>query len=97
MTGVETLILKGTRLTEKIWSACKAVELRSKKPRTLTLAFDAYIVLLEYSSVVGDTDTTPYYSLESLLTYDELLFETGNYQLSVHVDFFAEPDSVTVG
>ncbi len=96
MPHTEEVLLKGTRLTERIRSLCAEVDDGARRPARLELSFDQFCMLLEYTSLMGEFKAAGGHSLEELMCSEELVFESGDYKLSVGVDFFAPPKTVHV-
>ena len=95
MSQAETYLLKGTQLYERICALSASIE--AEQPQTkLILSFDLYCLLLEYTSLVGRLNSGDAATVNELLTYDELMFDTGNYHLLVSVDFFASQDTILI-
>lgn len=95
MSQAETYLLKGTQLYERICALSASLE--AKQPQTkLILSFDLYCLLLEYTSLVGRLNSGDAATVNELLAYDELMFDTGNDHLLVSVDFFASQDTILI-
>ncbi len=95
MSHAETYLLKGTQLYERICGLSASLE--STEPQTkLVLSFDLYCLLLEYTSLVGRLNAGDAATVDELLTYDELMFDTGSYHLLVSIDFFSPSDTIII-
>jgi hypothetical protein len=53
--------------------------------------------MMEYSALLARFDSSAEgESLEELLEYDDLVFDTGHYNLDVSIDFFAPPNTISI-
>jgi hypothetical protein len=96
MSNSEAVILKGSQLHERVCTLSSFMESVITKQETLILSFDLYCVLLEYSVLLGKFDVIEKLTVEQLIMYDQLIFDTGANKLVVHVDFFAPLNSITI-
>ncbi len=96
MSHAETYLLKGTQLYERICDLSSRIESEIQDQTKLILSFDLYCLLLEYTSLVGRLNSGDATTVDDLLTYDELMFDTGDYHLLISIDFFAPPDTVVI-
>ena len=96
MSESEGIILKGSQLHERICAVSTFMDSVSNKQEELILSFDLYCVLLEYSVLLGKFDVMEKLTVEQLLGFQQLIFDTGQQKLTVEVDFFAQPNSVTI-
>ena len=96
MSNSETVILKGSQLHERICALSAFMDSVVNRQETLVLSFDLYCVLLEYSVLLGKFDVLEKLTVEQLIDYDQLVFDTGSHKLVVHVDFFSPQNSVTI-
>lgn len=95
MSQTETYLLKGTQLYERICTLSASLEPKELQTK-LVISFDLYCLLLEYTSLVGRLSAGDAATVDELLTYDELMFDTGNYHLLVSIDFFAPSDTIMI-
>lgn len=96
MSDSEAVILKGSQLHERICALSTFMDSVVNRQEQLILSFDLYCVLLEYSVLLGKFDVMEKLSVEQLIAYEQLIFDTGQQKLNVQVDFFAPPNSVTI-
>lgn len=96
MSQAETYLIKGTQLYERICAQSSATEAITPQPRCLTLSFDLFCILIEYTALVDRLHFGKGPTVEELLCSDELLFDTGEHQLTIKVDFFASPDTMVI-
>ncbi|MDH3251265.1 MAG: hypothetical protein OEM41_00660 [Ignavibacteria bacterium] len=96
MSNSEAVILKGSQLHERVCTLSSFMESVITNQETLVLSFDLYCVLLEYSVLLGKFDVIEKLSVEQLIMYDQLVFDTGSHKLIVNVDFFAPQNSITI-
>ncbi len=96
LSDSEAVILKGSQLHERICALSTFMDSVVNRQDNLVLSFDLYCVLLEYSVLLGKFDVTEKLSVDQLIDYDQLIFDTGGQKLLVIVDFFAPQNSVTI-
>ncbi|HEX9656902.1 MAG TPA: hypothetical protein VGB89_08335 [Bacteroidota bacterium] len=96
LSDSEAVILKGSQLHERICALSTFMDSVVNRQDNLVLSFDLYCVLLEYSVLLGKFDVTEKLSVDQLIEYDQLIFDTGAQKLLVIVDFFAPQNSVTI-
>jgi hypothetical protein len=96
MTTAENVLLRGTSLHDRVVSISSALDAQLAPQTTLWLSFDLYCVLLEYTALVGQINFAEGQSVEELLSYDELVFDTGVHKLTVAVDFFGPADTLQI-
>jgi hypothetical protein len=96
MSNSEAVILKGSQLHERVCTLSSFMESVITRQETLILSFDLYCVLLEYSVLLGKFDVIEKLTVEQLIMYDQLIFDTGENKLVVQVDFFAPQNSITI-
>jgi len=96
LSDSEAVILKGSQLHERICALSTFMDSVVTRQENLVLSFDLYCVLLEYSVLLGKFDVTEKLSVDQLIDYDQLIFDTGAQKLLVIVDFFAPQNSVTI-
>jgi hypothetical protein len=96
MSQAESYLMKGAELYERIYAQSAAAVDNVPPPTRLTLSFDLFCLLVEYTSLVHRLNIGEGPAVEELLCSDALYFETRERQLSVGVDFFASPDTIVV-
>jgi hypothetical protein len=96
MSESEAVILKGSQLHERICSLSTFMDSVVDRQETVVLSFDLYCLLLEYSVLLGKFDVMEKLTLEQLLSYEQLVFDTGGVKLRVKVDFLAPVNSVSI-
>ena len=96
LSDSEAVILKGSQLHERICALSTFMDSVVNRQDNLVLSFDLYCILLEYSVLLGKFDVTEKLSVDQLIDYDQLIFDTGAQKLLVIVDFFAPLNSVTI-
>ncbi len=96
MTTAEQVLNRGNQLHERVASISGSLDAQLAPQTKLILSFDLYCVLLEYTALVGQLNLAQGQSVEELLSYDDLIFDTGLHKLVVTVDFFSPFDSVQI-
>lgn len=96
MSESEAVILKGSQLHERICSLSTFMDSVVENQETVVLSFDLYCLLLEYSVLLGKFDVMEKLSLDQLVGFEHLVFDTGTQKLRVKVDFFAPSNSVSI-
>lgn len=96
MSQAETYLIKGSQLYERICTQSSTTKATAPQPRCLTLSFDLFCILIEYTALVDRLNSGKGPTVEELLCSGELLFDTGEHQLMVRVDFFASPDTMVI-
>jgi len=96
MTTGENVLVRGNSLHERVASISSALDAQLAPQEKLLLSFDLYCVLLEYTALVGKLNLSEGQTVEELLSYDELVFDTGLHKLVVSVDFFSPADSLQI-
>jgi len=96
MTTAENVLLRGNNLHERVASMSSTLDAQLAPQNKLFLSFDLYCVLLEYTALVSQLNLSQGQSVEELLSYDELVFDTGLHKLTVSVDFFSPADSLQI-
>jgi hypothetical protein len=96
MSETEQLLLKGTQLHERICALSSYMEMESRQQTKLLISFDLYCVMMEYSALLARFDSTGGETLEDLLDYEDLVFDTGHTSLNVSIDFFASPNTISI-
>jgi hypothetical protein len=96
MTTAESVLVRGNNLHERVDSISSTFDAQLAPQSRLLLSFDLYCVLLEYTALVGQLNLSRGQSIEELLSYDELIFDTGLHKLTVSVDFFGPADSLQI-
>lgn len=91
------ILARGLDLCAQISHMSMQAERLLQPQQSLTVSFDVYCDLLEYSlylqSYSGETAPT----LEDYLRADDLLFETNGRKLTIRVDFFLPSNSIIIG
>ena len=96
MTTAESVLIRGNSLHERVASISSALDAQLAPQARLLLSFDLYCVLLEYTALVGQLNLAKGQTVRELLSYDDLVFDTGLHKLVVTVDFFSPSDSLQI-
>jgi hypothetical protein len=96
MKTAEYVLVRGNNLNERVISLSESLDTQLAPQSRLVLSFDLYCVLLEYTVLVGQLNLTDGQTVEELLGYDDLIFDTGLHKLIVSVDFFSPTNSVQI-
>ena len=94
--GDEALLTKALELCTYINTISSSMDGPQKGTRRLVLSFDLYCLLLEYTVYLKGVSESNPNTMEELILCDDLLFETPQRQLEVHVDFFLPANTVTI-
>jgi len=96
MSETERFLVKGAQLHERICALSSYMELEARRQEKLRISFDLYCIMMEYSALLARFDSSEGESLEELLEYEDLVFDTGHYNLAVSIDFFAPPNTISI-
>jgi hypothetical protein len=96
MSGSETVIVRGSQLHERICALSSFMDSVVSRQERLLMSFDLYCILLEYSALLGKFDVAEKLTVDQLIGYDQLIFDTGGQKLVVEVDFFAPQNSLMI-
>ena len=96
MTTVESVLVRGNQLHERVAALSNSLDSQLAPQDKLVLSFDLYCLLLEYTSLMGQLSLENGQTVPELLTYDDLIFDTGVHKLAVSVDFFGPSNSVQI-
>ncbi len=96
MPGDEALLTKALELCTYINTISTSINESGKNLPKLILSFDLYCLLLEYTAYLKGVSESSQSTIEDLILCDDLLFETPQRQLEVHVDFFLPVNTVTI-
>jgi hypothetical protein len=96
MKTAEYVLTRGNHLNERVIALSHSLDTQLAPQSKLVLSFDLYCVLLEYTVLVGQLNLADGQTVEELLSYDDLLFDTGLHKLIVSVDFFSPANSVQI-
>jgi len=96
MSNSEAVIVKGSQLHERICTLSSFMDSVVARQERLLISFDLYCILLEYSVLLGKFDVAEKLTVDQLIAYDQLIFDTGTQKLRVEVDFFAPQSSVMI-
>ena len=88
---------RGEELCIFINSLSVLVEAQQKPQAKLTVSFDVYCALLEYTVHLHHSHLNNKIAIEDLLFSEDLIYETLNHSLDVCVDFFLPADSMIIG
>ena len=92
----ENVLSRGALLNERVAALSHSLDSQLAPQSKLLLSFDLYCTLLEYTALIGQLTLSDGQSVEDLLAYDDLIFDTGMHKLVVQVDFFCPPNSVQI-
>lgn len=96
MTTVESLLVRGNQLHERVAALSLSLDSQLAPQARLVLSFDLYCLLLEYTVLMGQLNLDHHQTVEELLSYDDLVFDTGIHKLCVSIDFFGPSNSVQI-
>ncbi len=96
MTSDEEVLVKGVHIQQRIASLSAMLDSQTQHQERLTLSFDVYCALLNYTVLMNQEKQNKDLLLQELLLKDDLLFETGNHQLYIFVDFDAPPNAIRI-
>lgn len=96
MKTAEYLLVRGTHLNERVVGLSHSLDTQLAPQARLVLSFDLYCVLLEYTVLVSQLSLAEVQTVEELLSYDDLIFDTGVHKLIVSVDFFSPANSMQI-
>jgi hypothetical protein len=96
MPGDEALLTKALELCTYINTISSSMDEQGRSQPKLILSFDLYCLLLEYTVYLKGVSGASPNSMEDLILCDDLLFETPERELEVHVDFFLPPNTVAI-
>lgn len=96
MSEAESFLVRGTQLYERICAQTLATESTAQRPSQLTLSFDLFCILVEYTVLIDRLNSGMASTIEELFSSDDLLFDAGSVQLVVGVDFFLPQNTIIV-
>ncbi len=96
MKTAEYVLVRGNQLNERVIALSQSLDSQLAPQTKLVLSFDLYCVLLEYTVLVGQLNLTTGQTVEELISYDDLIFDTGLHKLIVSIDFFSPANSVQI-
>jgi hypothetical protein len=96
MSHAETYLVKGTQLYERICAEAASRPQGSPPPTKVSLSFDLFCLLAEYTALVEGLQKGNPTTMHDLLASEDLMLDTGTYQLAVCIDFFLPPNTMRV-
>jgi hypothetical protein len=96
MSHAETYLVKGAQLYERICSEAASHPPGAPPPTKVALSFDLFCLLAEYTALVEGLQKEHSLTMHELFTAEDLMLDTGAYQLAVCIDFFLPPNTIHV-
>ncbi|MEI7907142.1 MAG: hypothetical protein WCI84_07270 [Bacteroidota bacterium] len=96
MISDDEVLVNGMHIQQRISNISTLLDSLSEHQERLTLSFDVYCSLLNYTILMNDTNPNQDLLLQELLLKEDLLFDTGRHQLYIAIDFYASRDSITI-
>ena len=92
----EEVLVKGVQIQQRISSLSNMLDSQVAHQEGLTLSFDVYCALLDYTVLMNNTHSNRGLLLQELLMKEDLLFDTGRHQLRISVDFFSSKNTIQI-
>jgi hypothetical protein len=96
MSHAETYLVKGAQLYERICSEAASRPPGVPPPTKVLLSFDLFCLLAEYAALVEGLQKVNSTAMHELLAAEDLILDTGTYQLVVRIDFFLPPNTIHI-
>ncbi len=90
-------LVKGVQLHRRINELSNELAERNHPQTRVILSAELFFALIEYTVLMNETNMNRELLLWELCQRDELFFDTGTIQLKIGVDFFAPPNSISIG
>jgi len=88
MISDDEVLVKGLHIQQRISNISALLHSLSERQEQLTLSFDVYCSLLNYTILMNNTHPNRDLLLQELFLKEDLLFDTGKHQLFITIDFF---------
>ncbi len=96
MISDDEVLVKGMHIQQRISNISVLLDSLLENQERLSLSFDVYCSLLNYTVLMNNTHPNRSLLLQELLLKEDLLFDTGKHQLFITIDFYAFHDSITI-
>ncbi|NUN69695.1 MAG: hypothetical protein HUU02_08290 [Bacteroidetes bacterium] len=89
-------LVKGVQIHRRINELSSELLSSNDAQERVILSPELYFTLLEYTALMSESTVNRDLLLWELFQRSELFFDTGMFQLRIIVDFFAEPNSISI-
>jgi hypothetical protein len=96
MVRDQEVMVKGVQIHRRINELSNHLKEKSFSQERVVLSPDIYFSLLEYTVLMNETQVDRELLLWELFSRNDLFFDTGTFQLRIHVDFFSPMNSVSI-
>jgi hypothetical protein len=96
MISDEEVLVKGVHIQQRISTLSTLLDSQIQHQERLTLSFDVFCMLLEYTILMNKEKPNKDLLLQELILKEDLLFDTGKHQLYISVDFTLSRNSIHI-
>ena len=96
MSSEEEVLVKGVHIQKRISTLSALLDDQIQHQERLTLSFDVYCALLDYTVLMNQEKPNKDLLLQELLLKEDLIFDTGRHQLFITLDFFLPQNTIRI-